>query len=100
MKPMNRPTPSLFITSTSNPSLSTRYRSIARLGASLLVGIVVLCTAGIVRADGGFPSFNQPGNLLISDQFNNRVIEVDQAGVILWQWGLGPNDLSASSILG
>src|ERR1700730_11584099 len=101
MKPMNRPTPPLFITSTSNRSLNTRYRRIARLGASLLVGIVVLCTVGIVTAVAEeFPSFNQPGNLLISDQFNNRVIEVDHTGVILWQWGLGPNDLSASSVLG
>jgi hypothetical protein len=101
MKPMNRPTLPLFITSTSNRSLNTRYRSIARLGTSLLVGIVVLCTVGIAGAVADeFPSFNQRGNLLISDQFNNRVIEVDHTGVILWQWGLGPNDLSASSILG
>jgi hypothetical protein len=97
MKPMNRPTPSLFIISTSNSSLSTRYRSIARLAASLLVGIVVLCTAGIARADGGF---NQPGNILITDQFNNRVIEINRAGKIVWHFGNGPSDTSANSIVG
>jgi hypothetical protein len=102
MKPnISRPTLSLSVGSTANHSLTTRYRSIAHLRASLLVGIVVLCTAGIVGAIADeFPSFNQQGNLLISDQFNNRVIEVDRAGVILWQWGLGPNDVSANSILG
>jgi hypothetical protein len=37
---------------------------------------------------------------LISDQFNNRVIEVDAAGNILWHFGRGPNDVSAASIIG
>ncbi len=44
-------------------------------------------------------TFNQGGNILISDQFNNRVIEVDPKGQIVWQWGLGPNDVSANSIV-
>src|SRR3984893_10889304 len=37
---------------------------------------------------------------LIADQFNNRVIEVDGAGNILWHFGRGPNDVSAASIIG
>jgi hypothetical protein len=37
---------------------------------------------------------------LIADQFNNRVIETDPAGSIVWQFGLGPNDFSARSIIG
>lgn len=37
---------------------------------------------------------------LIADQFNNRVIEVDRAGRILWHFGLGPNDVSSRSIIG
>ncbi len=37
---------------------------------------------------------------LIADQFNNRVIEVDPAGNILWHFGRGPNDVSAASIIG
>jgi hypothetical protein len=33
-------------------------------------------------------NFNQPGNLLITDQFNNRVIEVDpQTKSIVWSFG-------------
>lgn len=36
--------------------------------------------------------FNQPGNVLISDQFNNRVIEVDRSKNIVWSFGSGnPN---------
>ena len=44
--------------------------------------------------------FNQNGNVLISDQFNNRVIEVTKRGEIVWSYGLGPTDFTASSILG
>jgi hypothetical protein len=40
------------------------------------------------------------GNILIADQFNNRVIEADPAGNIVWQFGLGPNDFSPKSIIG
>jgi hypothetical protein len=46
------------------------------------------------------PRFNQPGNILISDQFNNRVIEVTPAGDIVWHWGIGPTDGSPASIIG
>jgi hypothetical protein len=44
--------------------------------------------------------FNRDGNILIADQFNNRVIETDTAGNILWSFGLGPNDFSPNSIIG
>ena len=46
------------------------------------------------------PQFNHPGDLLISDQFNNRVIEVGRLGNIVWQFGVGPTDVSAKSIVG
>jgi outer membrane protein assembly factor BamB len=44
--------------------------------------------------------FNHAGNILVSDQFNNRVIEMDRKGAIVWQFGLGPSDISAASIVG
>ena len=44
--------------------------------------------------------FNQPGNILITDQFNNRVIEIDPDGNIVWQFGNGPGDTSANAIVG
>jgi PQQ-like domain len=44
--------------------------------------------------------FNHAGNILVSDQFNNRVIEMDRKGAIVWQFGLGPTDVSAASIVG
>lgn len=44
--------------------------------------------------------FNKCGNILISDQFNNRVIEVTKRGEIVWSYGLGPTVFTAASILG
>lgn len=44
--------------------------------------------------------FNEPGNVLISDQFNNRVIEVTPDGDIVWSFGRGPNDFTAKSVIG
>ena len=49
---------------------------------------------------GGRPAFNRRGNVLISDQFNNRVIEITPKGDIVWQYGIGPNDVSALSPIG
>jgi hypothetical protein len=43
------------------------------------------------------PQFNQAGNLLVADQWNNRVIETTPAGLIVWSFGLGPNDFSTNS---
>jgi len=44
--------------------------------------------------------FNKCGNILISDQFNNRVIEIDKRGEIIWSFGNGLNDLTETSIIG
>lgn len=71
-----------------------------RVSRTLLPGLCVLGTilaALPVRAEN---RFNQPGHVLIADQFNNRVIEIDQWGNIVWQFGRGPNDFSPHSIIG
>ncbi len=57
----------------------------------------VFATSTTRTTNGGF---NQPGNILITDQFNNRVIEIDRAGNIVWQFGNGPGDHSANAITG
>jgi hypothetical protein len=44
--------------------------------------------------------FNEPGNILIADQFNNRVIEITESGKIVWNFGRGPLDFSPKSIIG
>jgi hypothetical protein len=68
---------------------------------SALIAAMLLATTTVsVQAGNLSPKFNKPGNILIADQFNNRVIEIDTNGNIVWQFGLGPNDFSPKSIIG
>jgi len=57
--------------------------------------VALLCAAGAAAAD-----FNDRGNIVIADQFNNRVIEISPSGIIVWQFGNGPGDTSANAIAG
>lgn len=63
---------------------------------------VVVLTAAVGASALQIPGsgFNTPGDILIADQFNNRVIEATPDGKIVWQFGLGPNDFSPNSIIG
>ncbi len=63
---------------------------------ALALTLPLSLSANLALAGG----FNTPGNILIADQFNNRVVEADAAGNIVWQFGLGPDDFSARSIIG
>jgi len=58
--------------------------------SALLPGV----SAGNVQVS---PEFNQDGNVLIADQWNNRVIETTPDGRIIWSFGLGPLDFSTNS---
>lgn len=69
----------------------------------LTVALLLLACALPVFARSGpgmLHQFNRRGNLLIADQFNNRVIETAPDGRIVWSFGLGPNDFSPQSIIG
>src|ERR1035438_7349104 len=84
--------------------ISKHNRSSKPIGAGYFIAaaIGILAFAETAPAEGMKPGrhFHQPGNLLIADQFNNRVIETDPAGKIVWQFGRGPADFSANSIIG
>jgi hypothetical protein len=62
-----------------------------------VVALVAVCGVSTYAQEN---KFNKAGNFLIADQFNNRVIEVDRSGNIIWQFGLGPADFSAASVIG
>jgi len=64
------------------------------------VGVLALASAAMAEPLALSRQFNAPGNILISDQFNNRVIEIDPTGKIVWSFGRGPNDFTAKSIIG
>jgi PQQ-like domain len=58
--------------------------------SAALVAVALIRTVPAEAAD----------HYLIADQFNNRVIEVDHQGNIVWHFGLGPADFSPASIIG
>ena len=64
----------------------------------LIAGLCI--AASSVSAQMLSSSFNRPGDILIADQFNNRVIEIKPSGQIVWQFGRGPNDFTSKSIIG
>jgi hypothetical protein len=66
------------------------------IAAALMLSSMAMATSTAAAT----ATFNQPGDLLIADQFNNRVIEIDTAGNIVWQFGLGPNDVTQTSPVG
>jgi hypothetical protein len=72
------------------------------LSALLLLSTIValLVPIGAVRVAHASSGFDKPGNILITDQFNNRVIEIDPSGNIVWTYGNGPSDIAANAIVG
>jgi hypothetical protein len=68
--------------------------------AVLVAAALALCTPAIAQRHFHKSHFNDEGNVLIADQFNNRVIEADSQGNIVWSFGLGPADFSPASIIG
>jgi len=70
--------------------------------ARLLWMLALFLAAGLILAGPGSAGnkFNQPGNILITDQFNNRVIEIDPEGNIVWQFGSGPGNTTPSAMIG
>jgi hypothetical protein len=109
---MSRKSLRINVNHNSNPADDRRHDWARRLSRALnsVAGIFSLaCAAGafLLAANsasaqffGLNPAFNQDGNILISDQFNNRVIEADPAGDIVWSFGLGPTDFSSNTVIG
>lgn len=68
-----------------------KFLAMAAAVLLLFAGLAVSYFASGTRvahaSEGG--EFNRPGNILISDQFNNRVIEVDRNKHIVWSFGSG-----------
>src|ERR1039457_2098436 len=86
---------------------SIRKLSLNMLGMNSVLGIAIAAVASVLVAPTAYAGnfllnreFNEPGNILIADQFNNRVFEATQSGHIVWSFGLGPNDFSSNSIIG
>jgi hypothetical protein len=75
------------------PATLLRHRVRSLVALAIVAAAALLTWAALaVPAGAATPpqsAFNQPGNVLIADQFNNRVIEVAQNGKIVWHFGNG-----------
>jgi len=80
------------------PTRLRRRFMVLGLGSAVAVGgLVALSPAMPSSASSG--SFNEPGNIVIADQFNNRVIEIDGHRVV-WQFGDGSPVAGPQSVVG
>lgn len=66
-----------------------RYLTLAATVVLVLSGLAISLSIFGSRTAHASGGFNQPGNVLISDQFNNRAIEVDRNHHIVWSFGSG-----------
>jgi outer membrane protein assembly factor BamB len=74
-------------------------KSKATLLSTVCTVAAVLALTAAAAAQGSY--FNAPGNIVISDQFNNRVIEVDpKNNKVLWQFGNGSSVAGPKSVVG
>ncbi len=63
--------------------------------------VVTLVAACGLSTSAQEKAFNKDGNILISDQFNNRVIEVDpNTHEVIWQFGDGSSVAGPHSVVG
>ena len=81
-----------------------RWRLAAAGAVAALVG---LGAAGMTVAASAAPrqhlhpgGFNKPGDILIADAFNNRVIEINRHHQVVWQFGNGSDVPGPHSIVG
>ena len=71
----------------------------ARTKSWACIGFLVFASSLSLFAQGDH--FNTPGNILISDQFNNRVIEVNPNNhKIVWHFGNGSSTAGPHSVVG
>lgn len=70
-------------------SAGTRSVLLLLVALAAAAALVIALQATALAGGGVTGRFNRAGNVLIADQFNNRVIEVDRTGAIVWTFGSG-----------
>jgi hypothetical protein len=69
-------------------------------GGTDSTGAIDSAPDGSAAADGSGPEGGSTGPLLIADQFNNRVIQIDGAGNVVWSFGDGSSTPGPTSVVG
>lgn len=93
--------PSLQWTCVLEAPMKITRKPISLVAARLCLGICLsLALTGVLAAVAQAQEFNEPGNILIADQFNNRIIETDASHNIIWQFGTGSSVAGPQTIVG
>jgi hypothetical protein len=85
-----------------NRTIGSRLAGLSILAATmaLTTGAMLAGAPSVASVDGG-EGFNTPGNILIADQYNNRVIEVDpKTNNVVWTFGDGSSTAGPTSVVG
>lgn len=77
--------------------LAARVFVVCAAGAATF-GILGPATAG--ADDSSMAGFNRPGDIVIADQFNNRVVEINQNHQVVWHFGDGSSTAGPHSVVG
>ena len=85
-------------------TLTRRWRLVALGSAVALAGLGAVGLAAAASASAGHHAtpggFNTKGDILISDAFNNRVVEVNSQHQVVWHFGNGSSVAGPHSIVG
>jgi hypothetical protein len=73
---------------------------LAATGAALLVVATQSSVLVAPASASDHGEFNGRGNIVIADQFNNRVVEIDRHHHVVWQFGSGSSVAGPHSIVG
>ncbi len=79
--------------------LRRRFKLLGVVSAAAIGTAGLATLAPATASSASSMGFNQPGNILIADQFNNRVIEIKGHHVV-WQFGNGSSVAGPNSIVG
>jgi hypothetical protein len=78
----------------------TSRAAVALLGAGTAgLAATAMASAAVTHHHAG-SGFNTKGDVLIADQFNNRVIEVNREHHVVWHFGNGSNVAGPHSVVG
>ena len=91
---MTRPRPS-------RPRKITRILATSAVAAAAAAAPIVVAPVGPAASEPApRTAFNTQGDILIADQFNNRVVEVDRGHHVVWHFGNGSSVAGPHSIVG
>jgi hypothetical protein len=75
-------------------------RRLARMAVPITTAIVPLALVTLPASANASGGYNRPGDIVIADQFNNRIVEVNGAHQIVWSFGDGSSVAGPHSIVG